>query len=505
MSASREKKGRQAPVSANSEQTNMKSKNKLAAILTAVVVFVLIAAVVFVKGPFLRKMTTAVKVGDHELNGVMVRYYYSENFNNFLSSYGDLASYLFPDNQNIEKQIFDEETGETWGDYFMNSAMEQIKVTYAVYDEALKNGFSLPEKDEDSIQSTMNYIKMSAKTYDVTEKAFVEGLYGPGSDLKSFNEYLHVTALANAYQESVKNSFSYSDEEINAQYELHPESYNAYNYHSYYISGVAGEDADAEEEMAKAESSAKTILEAANAGKDYPAKLDNFLLQVSIVAEDDSYLFGQNTLHSNTLSEDIDESYRDWVTDANRKEGDVETFLTNDSGYTAVLFVSSDNNDYATVDARIVPITVQSDDEDGWANALEQKNAMEKDIEAVEEWNEDIFMNLALAYSDDEETMYSGGKFEAISKKNAFNPAVSDWLFREDRKVGDHEILPISDGYVFVYFEGEGENYRDVLIDNDLRGADYENWYLSATDVEEPVQIESGMKHVVKELSYSLS
>ncbi len=505
MSASREKKGRQAPASAASEQAAKSAKSRLIGILVAVVVFLLIAAIVFVKGPFLKKMSTAVTVGDHKLNPVMVRYYYSENFNSFLSNYSSLANYMFESTDHIEKQIFDEENGKTWGDYFMDLAIDQMKVTYSVYDEAISKGYTLSEEDEQSITSTFEAIKTYAKYYGVTENAYIQSIYGPASDVKSLNEYLHVNAIANGYQNMIKDSFSYSESELNELYDSAPSAYNSYSYHSYYISGTAAEGEDAEAKMAEAAEKADSILSAVEAADDETAKLDQYLIQISILSGNDGYLDGQMTLHSNKLGSSLDACYHDWVVSEDREAGDVEKFSYNDSGYYVIYYVGTSSNDYATVNARIIPINVTSDDEEGWQNALEQKEALQKDLDATDDRSDEFFSNLAYAYSDDEATMYTGGLYEGISKSDEFSDAILAWLFADGRQAGDSEILLTASGYCFVYYVSEGESYRDTLLDAELRSADFSLWYDSATNVEEPVRNEAGMKRVVMDLSYSAS
>lgn len=505
MSASREKKDRKAPVSAASEQTPKSSWNKLAAIIVAVVVVLLIASIVFLKGPFLKQYGTAVTAGEHKLSPVMVRYYYSEVFNNFLSNYNSLANYMFESTEHIEQQVFDEESGETWGDYFMDSAIEQIKVTYATYDEATRNNFSLSEKEETSIDSTLTAIKTYAKYYNVTENAYVESLYGPGSSVKTLEEYLRVNAIANAYQNTIKEGFSYSESELSSLYESAPDAYNSYTYHSYYVSGAAGEDEDQTQKMAEAEENAQLIVDAASSASSAMEKLDNYLISISTISGNDSYLDGTTSLHSDVLGSAIDGSYHDWVVSEEREEGDVELFNYQDTGYYVVFYVGTNTNDYATVNARVIPINVPSNDEEGWANALEQKTAMEEDLNATDDWSDEFFNNLSYAYSDDESSMYSGGLYENISKANSFSGAVSAWLFSEGRSEGDWDILLTDNGYCFVYFVSSGESYRNTLLDAELRSTDYSTWFDDTTNVEDPIRNESGMKRVVTDLSYSAS
>ena len=52
---------------------------------------------------------------------------------------------------------------------------------------------------------------------------------------------------------------------------------------------------------------------------------------------------------------------------------------------------------------------------------------------------------------------------------------INDWLFEEERNVGDIEMFHLeNDGFYLVYFEGYGDIYRDYLADTALRNDDYE-------------------------------
>ena len=53
----------------------------------------------------------------------------------------------------------------------------------------------------------------------------------------------------------------------------------------------------------------------------------------------------------------------------------------------------------------------------------------------------------------------------------------NDWCFDADRKPGDTGIIETSYGVHVMYFDSFGKIYRDALVENALRSADYNAWY----------------------------
>ena len=86
-------------------------------VLTAILV---IAVVVGVKQTLTtsgirEKNTTALTVGNHELNSIEMNYFFMDAVNNFYSSYGSYASMFGLDvTKPLNEQVVDEEAGLTW-------------------------------------------------------------------------------------------------------------------------------------------------------------------------------------------------------------------------------------------------------------------------------------------------------------------------------------------------------------------------------------------------------
>ena len=184
MSASNKKKLRKELVAAEltkKQQQERKEAQKLkniSLIFTAVMLaIVLIAGGILVSRAIdnsgvMQKKNIAATVGDHELNVVQVNYYFNEyvksNYQQWYSSYGDYVSmYMLLMGLDLsaplDDQIYDEETKETWADYFLYSALNKAQSDYILYEKAMATeGFALTEEQQNALDSTIAQLELYA-------------------------------------------------------------------------------------------------------------------------------------------------------------------------------------------------------------------------------------------------------------------------------------------------------------------------------------------------------
>lgn len=77
--------------------------------------------------------------------------------------------------------------------------------------------------------------------------------------------------------------------------------------------------------------------------------------------EDEDY-----TLRSNYNYSSLSSDYADWLFSDQRTAGESQVFATS-TGYAVVMFVSRENNEYNTVNARHILVQVEKSGEDGTA------------------------------------------------------------------------------------------------------------------------------------------
>ena len=171
MSASREKNKRkelaQSGIQDDQSQKKGMSKGGKTA-LTVVIAVIVVAAIVFfslLSTGFFAKHTTAATVGGHKLTPAMVNYYANDAYTNFSSSYGTYASMFFDTNTPLSKQYVDADKQQSWYDYFVEQGLQTAAKSYAVYDEAIANGFTLTEEQESALQTQLSTLNSYAALY----------------------------------------------------------------------------------------------------------------------------------------------------------------------------------------------------------------------------------------------------------------------------------------------------------------------------------------------------
>lgn len=497
MSASRERKLRQ-----NQADTVMTEKQKAEAkqaktlkIQTGIfiAVCVVMLAVLLVYGVLstgiVEKNITALTVGEHKITAAEMNYFYVNQAYDFYDENASFLSYLIDPNTPVDEQVLVAETGETWADQFMDQAMENARDTYAVYDKAVAEGFTLTEAQQASIDSTVDSLKVYAQLSGASSaNAYLRSFYGRGCTTESYRHYLTVQQTVAAYASAQRDAITWTDEDMAAYEAENGALYNSYDYRYYYV-GVLDyceSDDPSDDEVtaatAKAEAAADSLLASAQKGEGaFIAKA------AEVYAEKDpegasSYDPDSSTLYSNTLYNAVNTKLVDWITDSSRASGDAWKVASTSAdadgnevtnGYYVVLFLdSTDNSDVFTKDVRHILIS----------GATEESKAKAEELLAQYEADptEDNFAALATENSADS-TASAGGLIEAIEPGQTVD-AFDSWCFDESRKPGDTGIVESEYGYHVMYFVGNNISYRQAMLEEDYRTDLYDEWYSGITD-----------------------
>ena len=84
------------------------------------------------------KNTVAMTVGEHEISNAELSYYYIDTVNNFYSQNGSYATLFGLDATKPldEQYYFGDESGQTWAEYFLDTAKASVKSVYTLADAA---------------------------------------------------------------------------------------------------------------------------------------------------------------------------------------------------------------------------------------------------------------------------------------------------------------------------------------------------------------------------------
>lgn len=529
MSASRERKKRLELAAAGQSPKQLKKaaekkqkrKNLTAGIISIVLVLAIAIGCVYgfvIRPNTMPKKAVALRTGDHEISAVDFGYYYYDAINTFYQNYGGYLSYLMEDpSKPLNEQIYDEESGQTWADYFMDGAAQNAKMDYACYDAAMKEGFKLSEEGEASIKEGLESLEASAKEngYRSLDDYFSQ-VYGKGSSKKSYEAYQRLHMIATEYAKSIDDARTYTDEEIAAKDAENPAKYSNVTYRTFYIGASAykedlGEDATEEETNAAQEAA----LAAAKADADKmvaevngdEAKFAEMAVELASEANKANYEDPDSTLRTNDSYDNVSSYLTDWLFDAARKTGDTAAIEDGGNGYYVVLFLSTGDNHYNTVNVRHIlfqPEVDEDADGDGTADtsSTEATEAARAEAEkALADWQsgdatEESFAAMADEMSDD---TAEGGLYEGVAKGQMITE-FNDWIFDSARKPGDVEIVDTSYGSHIIYFVSEGDDYRNSMIISDLKDASYDEWSTAIVEGYETELVDAGTAYLHTDL-----
>ncbi len=475
MSASSEKKRRQIEREQGTDKSTLakqeaeaRAKKSKRDWTIGTVLIVLLLAAIFVLNSSLPYKLPAAAVEDTTFSVGSMNYFYT-NVSNPYTYYGiDISG------------VKDEETGETWREYFQEQAVENARYLEGLYQKAVSEGFTLSEEGKERVETTMNSLPETAKNYHYSSvKKFLAANYGHGVTENVIREILEKSELVSEYIQSIQDGFTYTEEELSQYFQEHKADYQTYSYLYYTVA------AETEETTNEAGETVTTVveggLEAAKAAADTIAAAAKD--EASFDEAVNAYMEGKTSQVGNNVASSISELYRDWVTDPGRKTGDV-TVVGNENGYTVVLFQSTEEQTYPEVAVRHILIKTEDTDGDGSYSQEEMDAALAKIQEVEAEWKageqtEEAFAALVEKYSADAGSNTNGGLYEGIYKGQMVEE-FNDFCFADGRKTGDTGIVHGSsanyDGYHLIYFVGEGQSHSLTLARNSLVSTAYTEW-----------------------------
>lgn len=458
------------------EAEKKRKKFRRNTIIAVVIIVLVIAASILINSKYFYTKSDAVTVDGTGYTAAEYDYYYKNAYYNFVSSYGNYISFFLDTSKPLTEQkcSFLDDENATWADYFSGLADDQLKETTALYSEAQKNGYVVDGDYANAIENNISSVKSSASSYGYTVDAYLALNYGKGMDLDTFTQVITKYYTALGYGQTIYDSYSYDDSELDTKYAEIKDDYDRITYLAYLCPNSLGEyEGMSDDEKAAASHDAAQTIADAQSEEEFVANVE------SILSDDDKANFtGIDELRTVSYGQNVSSSYSEWMLDSSRKTGDTYVADASNGSY-AVMFISRDDNSSKTVNVRHILVTAEADDNGDYTEeALAAAKAEIEDIE--KQWKEnpteERFAELAGLYSDDTGSNAGGGLYE-----NVYNGQMveefNDFCFDPSRKPGDTAIVYGSSssyaGYHLIYFIGDGPIYSRYLADNVMRQADY--------------------------------
>jgi parvulin-like peptidyl-prolyl isomerase len=516
MSASREKHnrreaGRETPRTAR-EAEQLKAEKRANRVYIAVAVaFVLVAALTLIwKTNILQKSVTAVTIGDESYTAAEVNYYYQNEYQYFVNNY---YSYLSMFGLDISKDLKSQECamgeeGESWYDYFLGQALNQMISDQAVNTAADDAGY---DEWNDSLQSSydsaMASLEETAESNGYSVKEYLKLVYGGGMTTSTYEGLLKNALRAQAYATEYADSLDYTTEELTEAYEADPNSYDLVSYESVLISGAVADTDDEGNEIEVTDEMKQEAMDTAKASADKMLadfKAGSSLSDLADANDAATYSSSEEGTYSSSV-------LNDWLFDESRKAGDSAVLEDADnSRYYVVSFKDRYREEYNTIDVRHILLQIDTSSLDSESDTYEEDLQALKDEklaeaeELLEQWKsgeatEESFANLANEKSEDGGSNTNGGLYTRVHKGDMVEE-FNDWCFDPARKSGDTGIVygesSSYKGYHIMYFVGTNlPGWQADVFDN-LQNEDYTAWHTDLTEAYTAEQHSFGMNFV---------
>lgn len=457
------------------ERKRRKSRRNYTIIGSLIALFVIF--VIVMNSSLFYSVLPAVKVGGESFTSADYSFFYLSEFNQFYNNTSGYFSALIDTTKSLDEQqsMFAED--KTWADYFQDTVLENLKTLTAQYEAAVAAGAGLSDEDRQSIEDYIANFDSYAKAYNMRLNRFLAASFGRGTTEKSVRRLIEMNLIGSAYAQSVYDSGTYTEEELESYYQEHADSYDEIEYLTVYLSGTpVGEDTDGD-------GKADEVTEAEKAAAMEQAREDAEAIAAAKSVEEFEALAHEKTLGDPTRSIDkvsgLNEAYSAWLSDRNRVEGDM-TSVGTDTGYFAVCFLSRNDNHYRTVNVRHILIRPVDEDADGTISDAEKAAAEEKINGIYDEWKageatEESFAALANEKSEDPGSNTNGGLYENIFKGQMVSEFDSFCFAQHDS--GDTGIVyNESTGYHLIYFVGQGRLYSSIMAEGAMRSDAQKAW-----------------------------
>ena len=480
-------------------------------------------------GVFMRARTVA-ETDDFEVNGAVMSYYiheayssyvnyYKEMYSSFLSSSSSLSIYNIigiDPNVSLKKQVMDEKTGQTWFQYFAEQATTQIEEILVYCQAAKAAGVKLDEQDIASIDMQVEYLSFYAQIYGYSYTSYLSNLYGKGVKEKDVRQAMELSALASKYAKQVQEGYydASTDETVEKFYNDNKNDYISADYLIHVFTAKKDtKEKDAEKAKAdyealkeKIEGYAKTLSEKTTAEefkqyikenwleeneKTYRTKYYEDLLKEVKKANPDATEEDNKAAAEKKLKEKLEEGAEDMLEDLLVEdykynvskdlgkwifgEKDVAAAAVNttkvikddskdkDGTYTITVYFLTRAASRVEDTTRTFSYMMLTGGKDGFT--LSQAEAALSLFKKGEKVDQEGLEELARSETYKKSTFNS---LEELKQGSVELKEFDEWLYAEDRKAGDYDLITCTYNntmyYVLAYVEeiGPAEWYVDA-------------------------------------------
>lgn len=294
-------------------------------------------------------------LGQLELNNGQLQIYYWMQVFDFLNNYG---TYYFDYAQPLNAQYYDETSGVTWEQYFVDVAIETWHRYAALYLLGQEAGFELTQAQKDELAALPQQLEGMLQTYGFEDTdALIRNDFGPGANAQAYYDYMSLYMECLEYFNGEYEKMKPSEEDIIAYYEENEEDFITMGYtrgamlmdvrHILLQPETNGTDENGkaistDDDIEACRQAAQTLLDQWLAGD---ATEDSF---AALAAEHttDSGSASNGGLYTDIYEGQMVPEFEDWCFDESRQPGDYGIVQTS-YGFHLMYFVQArESNDW---------------------------------------------------------------------------------------------------------------------------------------------------------------
>ncbi len=463
-----------------------KKRNRIISIVIIILAALLVAVGLIFFFGVPQQLNTVMTINGEKVSEAEFTYYYKSAYNytvqmnSYLSQYGlssdsGLDTTKAPSaqeyNGSTELEARADGKANTWQDYFIKQATDELTQQIAICQKAAEEGITLDETDQADIDAQLAQIEESAQQNDYSLDAYLRAVYGRGVGEKVFRKALERNALVTKYQDAKTEELGskMTADEVQAAYDEDKDSYDVADVRVRTFSTATSSTDDesaAEQAKSDAESKANQIVAAADEAGYIQAVKDTASEDEQETYADDNATLMRSVTKSN-LSSRTSSDVADWVFSSDRQAGD-KTVITGDNAVYAIYLVKPR---YLDMDGTRTVRHILINYEEG-ADAASKQSTREQAQKILDEFNsgdktESAFADLAVKNSQDTGSASSGGLYEDIYRGQMVIP-FEDWCFDDARQAGDTGLVESSYGVHVMYFISKDEtpHYEQTIRTN---------------------------------------
>ncbi|MBQ4066892.1 MAG: hypothetical protein IJD22_04510 [Clostridia bacterium] len=372
----------------------------------------------------------------------MFVYYYNGYYRYFLeSNSNDLSRLGLDPSQPLSSQQQSEEY--TWQQYITLQVYRQLREMIALADAAKAEGMELSDDDNKAIDSQVAAYDTMAAEAKMSSEQYIEKVYGKGVTKDVMKDSIELRFLANKYYEKLWGSYVYTDEECLSYYEENREDFLHFDYIS---ATVPPEEVDA-------------IVSAT----DEESFIDALRESITRTTFMDDYERFSNSIEDQLTKKyhymadiDLESELCQWVMEEERVGYDIHT-KTEESGDVTVSMVLPTDREGAvsSVVYRVDDILknfkyIIFEDSEGTTGAVKADTIYKNWQEEPTESRFDYLCN------------EHGGSSATNVLREHLSADICDWVFAEERKAGDCEVITVDGGaYLLYMMEDSGPSWME--------------------------------------------